>query len=100
MNKKNFECHITIVPDRLKTTIREIVEARGWKFSCIEGDPDLGNSTFCYATRWFDEADHAVTMVHMFKDQFIKEGLSVVRVKVEHIINDSRVVNGEWRRMQ
>jgi len=97
-----FECHITIVDDRAMAlaTVKRIVEDQKWKFSCITGDPDLGNTTFCYATRWFDEEQHAVTMTHMFKDRFVKEGLSVVRLKVEKVVHDSRIVNGEWKEIR
>jgi hypothetical protein len=95
---KKFECHITVVPGIIKNdAIKEIVEARGWKFSCIEGDPDLGAATYCYATRWFEEEQHAITMTHMFKDQFISDGLFIIRAKVERVIQDCRLVAGVWK---
>jgi hypothetical protein len=102
---KKFECHITIVDslrlgDDHPSSVKRIVEKRGWKFSCIQGDPDFGTGSFCYATRWFDEEEQPVTMVHIFKDQFIKEGLSVIRVKVERVVHDARLVNGEWKEMR
>jgi hypothetical protein len=100
---KKFECHITIVdePSIARTSVKKIVEELGgWKFSCIQGDPDLGAASFCYATRWFEDKQHAVTMTHMYKDQFVREGLSVVRVKVEEVVHDSRMVNGEWKEIR
>jgi hypothetical protein len=96
-----FECHITITPGPLKLVdIQQIVQDQGWKFSCIQGDPDLGDSSFCYATRWFDDKQHAITTTHMFKDRFEKLNLTIVRVKVEQVVHDSRIVNGQWKEIR
>jgi len=100
MSLKKFECHITINHDRPSSEIKRIVESFEWKFSCIEGDADLGNAMFCYATRWYEDRIFAIAMTHMFKDKFVGEGLSVVRVKVEEVLHDSRIVNGQWKEIQ
>lgn len=99
-----FECHITIAPSNADAdnllVIKKIVEHRGWNFSMIQGDPDLGAGLRCYATRWFGDEDYAISVTHAIKDEFVKKNLSVIRVKVEKVVHDARIVNGEWKEIR
>ena len=85
----NFECHITI--DAPSTTeLRQLVEIYGWTFSCIAGDPVLGQKEFCYATNHFDDKQVAVDMALDRASYIRARGYAVVRVKVEEIVFDTR----------
>ena len=73
---------------------RSAVEALGWKFSCIDGDPVLGAGVKCYATTFSkgskelqaiqDELDVAA---HVLQDA----GCRVIRKKIELVVFDERV---------
>lgn len=94
--KEEFECHITIaLPEseqiHYKVEAMKLrVEAVKWSFSCIEGDPQLGQRTFCYATAYYADADTAIEMTNAVATVLSGKGLNVVRRKVEHVIYDSR----------
>jgi hypothetical protein len=79
--------------------IKRTIEERKWKFSQIAGDPDLGKATFCYGTRWFEDQDEAVNFTTTYKEIFEMMHLSVVRVKVEQVIHDERLINGKWKQL-
>ena len=101
MNPKPlFECHITIQPEDDASHIERIIESKGWSFSSIQNDPDLGKARFCYATRWFHTQDQAIGETIVMKDFLVSEQeLSVVRMKVEQVVFDARLVAGAWRNM-
>jgi hypothetical protein len=92
---KDYECHVTIKLPKEQPTwfiagIRERVEALQWSFSCIQGDPELGDSTFAYATNHYPDADIAIRMCDAVAKVLVGLGMEVVRRKVEHVIYDSR----------
>jgi len=95
----DYECHITIRDSQPLASIQFIVHGNGWKFSRIANDPDLGDSTFCYATRWFDSLDAAIQNVKDTADVFEAAKLTVVRRKIEQVVSDVRKVNGQWKRV-
>jgi hypothetical protein len=86
-----YECHITLGLHPISA--QPLIEALGWKYSCIEGDPVLGTGYHEYATR------HASTRVG--ESRIIAEmsyiagvlahaGFNVVRQKVELVIYDTK----------
>mgnify|MGYP001233656219 CR=1 FL=1 len=95
----DYECHITIGDAQQFVIIQSIVQANGWKFSRITNDPDLGDTTFCYATRWFDNLDVAIQNVKDTADIFEDAKLIVIRRKIEQVVSDVRKVNGQWKRV-
>lgn len=86
-----YECHITL---KLQPrSAKHLIEGLGWKFSCIEGDPSLGDGPREYATRHVSttvgepaiiaEMDHvAGVLAHA--------GFSVIRQKVELVVYDTK----------
>ena len=92
---KDFECHITIKGER--DTVSPIVNdlGEGWSFSCIDGDPELGLQEFCYATNHFEDETTSYRNMAITARYLYKQGLDVVRVKVERVIFDTRIAS-EW----
>lgn len=91
--KDYYECHITMIGER--HIIKPLVEARGWKFSCIDGDPVLGAGLKCYATMLYSKAKGE----QWVKGQLLSVaktlqacGAKVLRRKVELVIYDDRDV--------
>jgi hypothetical protein len=79
--------------------LRGKTEELGWAFSCITGDAQLGNETFCYATGHFNDTRKAIEDTKIMTEVFIMMGFEVLRRKVEHIIYDERFSLGEWKPM-
>lgn len=92
-----FECHITIaIPEEQQSHwiiegLKVRVEAVKWSFSCIEGDPQLGERTHCYATNYYPDQDTAIEMTKAVAGVLRDKGMNVVRTKVEHVVYDSRL---------
>ncbi len=92
----NFECHITIeIPaDQQQHWIIEGLKARveavGWSWSCIDGDPQLGERRRGYATHYYPDQDTAIEMTKAVGGVLAGKGMNVVRMKVEEVIYDSR----------
>jgi hypothetical protein len=91
-----FECHITIAcnqtdMDRLRT---HVLRHAPWHFSAIDGDPELGQRVFCYATNHYQNQEEAIAGVLKFATM-LKERwrFRVVRRKVEQIVFDERFTN-------
>lgn len=90
MSKRYYECHITIEgpPD----DVRKRVEAFGWKFSCIDGDPVVGPGVKCYATMHYNERQRVqfcIDMTNMVAD-VLAHDFPVTRRKVEVVVYDTR----------
>ncbi len=86
-----YECHVTLLGD--PHAIRPYVEAMKWKFSCIDGDPVLGDGIKCYATRHFHAGlgqDHVLAQLLDTAASLAELGLSVLRRKVELVLYDDR----------
>lgn len=88
--KQYYECHITIKGDPCK--IFSSIEKAGWKYSAIDGDPDLGKGVKCYATKQFNKRlsiDNIILKLKATAD-LIKElsGAKILRKKIELVIYD------------
>ena len=89
--KTYYECHITMMGD-IKVA-KEICEDLKWKFSAIDGDANLGNGVKLYATRQLNSrlfVDDVVSQLLKTADKFTKNGLNVIRRKVETVLYDDR----------
>jgi hypothetical protein len=91
MKIQYYECHVTMVGD--PAIIKPFVEAAKWKFSAIDGDPDLGDGVKCYATTQFN-ARYNEGMIHgLLCDMGLyleDQGVNVIRRKIEAVIHDDR----------
>lgn len=91
--KEYYECHITMIGDPAK--IETAVEAVGWTFSRIDGDPTLGAGVKCYATKHFNLREGPVGRIAWMVDT-LANGLEttceveVLRTKVELVVYDNR----------
>lgn len=84
---EDYECHITIdstEPDDVQTW----VELIHWRFSRIEGDPQLGKGTRCYATQLYHQREVAIKFTDAAAYFLRSKGFHVLRCKVEHVIYD------------
>ena len=93
MTKQYYECHVIMEGD--PKVIRPIVEDYSWKFSCIDDDPDLGEGIKCYATHQFNArmgVDTVRDVLRNVSHYFKREGIKVLRNKVELVVYDERVV--------
>lgn len=96
MAKQYYECHITCEGDKLATALA--IDKIGWTFSCIDGDPDLGSGTKCYATKQFNarhEDDGVIGQLTTAAIQLRKLGVKVLREKVELVLFDKRETANE-----
>jgi hypothetical protein len=87
-----YELHITM--ERTERGSSQVaVEKRGWKFSCIAGDPDLGLGEREYAT-WHESSGHEFIDVRDFlnasANAFRELGFKVVRRKIELVMYDTK----------
>ncbi len=94
-SKTYYECHITIEASGDITHLKDVVEALGWKFSMIDGDPNLGAGVKCYATRQFNarESQPGVMDKLAFASAAISrrcKTVKVVRRKLEMVLYDDR----------
>lgn len=88
----NFEAHITIPGEHaeaLQTTV--CPQLRDWKFSRIQGDPDLGDKTFCYLTMHHSDLATVQVLMRMAVDKLCSFGCHPIRKKIELIIHDERI---------
>lgn len=87
-----YKCHITLAKQECVSPIQAI-EALGWKYSAIDGDPDLGEGLLEYATTHY-LPDWVVTDVidEMAKVTEVLTicGHRVIRQKVELVIYDTK----------
>lgn len=86
-----YEAHITMVGDPKE--IKPIVEAINWRFSCIDGDINLGEGVKCYATTQANIRvgdDNMIKRLNDVADAFVAMHLNVLRRKVEVVIYDDR----------
>lgn len=91
MSKSYYECHITL--EGSSSVCRGPVEAEGWKFSAIDGDPVMGSGVKCYATRHYNarlRQENVLDILFWTAHQLEVAGLVVTRRKVELVIYDDR----------
>lgn len=95
MTEFDYECHITLKAESplQHHAIKNYVEYAHWRFSMIQGDPDLGTGIRCYATQLYHNKEVAIAMTNMMTEYFRSLGFHVVRCKVEQIIMDHNFVN-------
>lgn len=85
---KGYECHLTFTGDSALTAAYHADDR--WKFSRIEGDPFLGQQTYCYLTAWGAYQNILEGEMWTKIEEVKKYGLPLVRAKIEHIIFDRR----------
>lgn len=86
-----YELHITMVGD--KDLIQKAVEEIGWKFSCIDGDPVLGDGVKCYATKLLagkHTLDYVETDLKGAYTWLLLQGFNAIRYKIELVLIDSK----------
>lgn len=91
MKQSYYEAHVTMLGD--PAALRPLVEKIKWKFSCIDGDINLGDGVKCYATRQFNKrlGDHGATRELLAAALYLlRAGAVVLRRKVETVIYDDR----------
>lgn len=92
--KQYYELHITMeAPVEWKEQIKVIVEEYGWKFSAIDGDPELGEGVKMYATTHLHIKTpvlDAVDTLNAMAKILAARVLEVVRKKVELVVYDAR----------
>lgn len=95
MAKDYYECHITL-ESKHPHSLRETLEALGWKFSAVDGDPNLGSGVKCYATRQYNSErvalHHVIEIVKDLAENLRLQNYKVLREKVELVVYDSHSV--------
>lgn len=90
--KQYYECHITMIGK--PTVIRKSLKESGWKFSKIDGDPDLGKGVKCYATRQFNIKFKVEFILDVLVETALElaknSGCRILRKKIEVVIYDNR----------
>jgi len=89
--KQYYEAHVTMLGS--PAGIEPLVTALGWKFSAIDGDPNLGTGVKCYATRQFNKRFGemlAIDNLLMAAGRLEAAGVKVLRRKVELVVFDDR----------
>lgn len=90
---KYYECHITIKEKDNREFIKRFVKNQKWKFSAIEGDPNLGPGIKVYATRQFNHKYSQIEIIdnlNTVADLLESIGIEILRRKVELVIFDDR----------
>lgn len=90
--KQYYECHITMLGD--PEVLKPLVEKTGWKFSCINGDPVLGDGIKCYATMFHNirtEEQIVLTYLGMTAACLRERGVNVIRRKIERVVYDDKI---------
>lgn len=85
-----YECHITI---DTANSCRRDVEALGWSFSQIAGDPILGKGRYSYATQHFipeRTLEYVIQRLQEAVSLLRGAGWLVVREKVELVLHDKK----------
>lgn len=93
--KEYYECHITLSCEDYghKGWTKAAIECLDWKFSCIDGDPDLGKGIKCYATIQYNrkKSIEEVTKLVSEAAKYLRDkGCRVLREKIELVIYDKR----------
>lgn len=89
-----YECHITLA--LTPKDMRQAVESfNGWSYSAINGDPDLGDTLLCYATRRASAGCDLMKVVEVMGQ--VAAGLElcggvVLRQKVELVVFDTKAL--------
>jgi hypothetical protein len=85
-----YEAHVTFTGPRV---FEDLVKHHNWRYSAIDGDANLGDGVKQYATRQYNSRLEVGEIIHLL-DEMAKilsdNGASVVRVKLEAVLYDSR----------
>lgn len=95
MSNQYYECHVTLqVEPPRREALKDIILHHDWKFSCIDGDPVLGEGVKAYATRQFKGTMDREVVLQLLQDMADLlehyHHYQVVRRKVELVIYDDR----------
>lgn len=93
VSKQYYEAHVTMFGDR--EWLETVTKSLHWKFSAIDGDPNLGDGVKLYATiqlpkRIGEEA--AIKTLHTVALVLEKTGAKILRKKIELVLFDERTV--------
>lgn len=93
MTSKPYEIHITLpwLYDS-RDQLEVLAAAHDWHFSCIEGDPDLGNGNKYYFTRHEATEAEAHAELNSMVGQLMHYNYEPIRQKIEHIIFDTKKI--------
>jgi len=89
MSRDYYECHVTFLCEGPEPSCIP----RGWKFSQICGDPDLGDGVKCYLTtqmRSSERRENVIEAVERVASKLRALGDYVLRTKVELVVYDNR----------
>lgn len=94
LKKPHYESHITFLGN--KHLIKTLVEGHKWKFSCIDGDPILGDGVKCYATKQFNLRKGELRIINELNEianditKRFGDDVKVIRKKIEKVVYDMR----------
>jgi hypothetical protein len=74
--------------------LKRLVEHHGWKFSCINGDPVLGDGVKCYATMFYSvrkDEEWVLAELNGIALNLIDDGAIVIRRKIERVVYDDKI---------
>lgn len=94
---EDYECHVTLEGPRHLSENIVAKHGRGWTFSCIDGDPVLGNFIFSYATNHYTTEEEARMELNSAMNKLGQYGgtdVVVRRAKIEKVIYDMRYNRG------
>ena len=89
-----YELHITMRYDT-KVDPEVWTQFIRWKYSKIDGDPNLGKGILHYATKHVHASVPVEKVIHILKEaaQCLRDmGCTVVRMKVEYILFDKKEI--------
>lgn len=91
--KEYYEAHITY----LSPYKNEDPKVKGWKYSCIDGDPVLGEGIKSYLTKFYPVTmplpDVMWDLECAARDFIINDKYQVVRTKIERVVYDNKWEN-------
>lgn len=92
MSKLLYEIHITCYVSQAGQA-SQVASAMHWKTSEIARDPDLGNNTYYYLTRYAATLDDALLALSECVSELRAKHVIVIREKIEHIVYDVRHIS-------
>jgi hypothetical protein len=84
-----FESHITCRREQ-RDSVERVGLARGWKGSAIDPDPIMGDKPYCYLTAYDSDVDRLKVQMEATAEALLREGLDVLRCKIERIVYDTK----------
>lgn len=87
-----YECHVTLPEMNVhgKAFCNGLAQELGWKTSFIIGDPLLGVNGFFYLTAHNRDSHRLYGKMKELLGRLEREGLEVLREKIEHIVHDTK----------